>query len=90
MTWLSKRVKYMSQQVLKVDDNVVPEFTLRPLHTSEMHSNTEDKKRELFDELTDGRWRTSINTPPVSRKKPEDFEEHMDENEVTGVISEIE
>ena len=76
--------------MLRANDIVVPEFTLRPLHTSKMHSNKEDKKRELFDELTDGRWRTSINTPPVSRKEPEYFEEHMDENEVTGVISEIE
>ena len=76
--------------MLKVDDNVVPEFTLRPLHTSEMHSNTEDKKRELFDELTDGRWITSINTPPVLRKEPEYFEEDMDDNEITRFISEIE
>ena len=55
--------------MLRANDIVVPEFTLRPLHTSKMHSNKEDKKRELFDELTDGRWRTSINTPPVSRNQ---------------------
>ena len=41
----------MEQWVLKANGNVVPRCTTRPLNTSELSSETENRKRNFFDEL---------------------------------------
>ena len=56
----------MSQWVLKANGNVVPSRSTPPLHVDELHSKTEEKKRETFDALIERRWGTSITPPNVS------------------------
>ena len=61
----------MSQWVLKANGNVVPRRSTHPIHVYELHSNTEEKKPETFDDLIYRRWGTSI-TPPNVSNSPED------------------
>ena len=49
----------MAQWVLKANGNVVPRRTLRPLQTAELHSETEKRKRIIFNTLIEKRWGTS-------------------------------
>ena len=69
----------MAQWVLKVNGNVVPRCSLRPLQTAEIYSDSEKKKRELFDKLIYERYGDSINVvlpntdkPVTERNKDED------------------
>ena len=47
-----------------------------------IQSATEQKKRERFGRLIEGRWGTLINTPPTSSntKNTTDFEEYSDDD----------
>ena len=59
--------------MLKANGQVVPRKSLRPLRTSELHSPTEARKREVFDALIQRRWGDSINPPtPRSGDIPHD------------------
>ena len=65
----------MSQWILKGNGNVVARRSARPLHTAELHSPIEVKKRKVFDELIERRLGTSINPPkpePTSKTNPEE------------------
>ena len=81
----------MSQWVLKSNGKVVPRRTLRPLKPEELRSETETKKRNLFDKLVAKRWGTSIN-PPTELSETSDtmWEEYEDGDESPRVIPEIE
>jgi hypothetical protein len=48
---------------------------VRPLQTAEIHSPSELKKRQVFDELIERRHRTSINPPKPKVKQHESSEE---------------
>ena len=75
----------MTQWVLKANGNVVPRRTIRPLNTSELSSDTENKKRTLFDELIEKRWGTSVN-PPNDPLPSKDFLEYEDDDEDPHII----
>ena len=76
----------MAQWVLKANGNVIPRRTVRPLQVAEIHSETEKKKRKLFDELIERRWGTSINPPKaLQRQSTDDLEDSFD---YTGDIAE--
>ena len=81
----------MSQWVLKSNGKVVPRRTLRPLKPEELRSETETKKRNLFDKLVVKRWGTSIN-PPTELSETSDtmWEEYEDCDESPRIIPEIE
>jgi hypothetical protein len=80
----------MAQWILKANGNVVPRRTLRPLNTAELHSNTEAKKRKIFDALIEGRWGTSMSAPPMEIKDDDTFEEYQDDYEEPRIIPEVE
>lgn len=72
----------MAQWVLKANGNVVPRRSVRALHTAELHSPSEVKKRQVFDELIERRWGTSIYPPKpnqISKPDTETDEEPDDE-----------
>jgi hypothetical protein len=62
----------MAQWILKENENVVPRRTVRPLQVDEVHSPTEIKKREIFDDLIERIWGTSINPPKVEDENEND------------------
>jgi hypothetical protein len=67
----------MAQWILKVNGNVVPRRSTRPLKVDEIHSVQEIGKRALFDKCIEKRWGTSINPP--TQKDAEDAK--LDDNE---------
>ena len=81
----------MCQWVLRANGNVVPRRTLRPLRVDEIHSNVEQKKRDTFDALIEGRWGTST-TPPNESKNPKEdpWEEYSYDDESPRQIPDIE
>jgi hypothetical protein len=80
----------MSQWILKANGNVVPRRTVRPLSIAEKHSETEEDKRKLFDQLIKQKWGTSA-FPPSKYTPPEDeMDEYRDEDEEPRVIPEHE
>ena len=79
----------MIQWILKADGNVVPRRTSRPLHTSEINSETEKWKRQIFDELIEARWGTAISAPPKPSKvegEGDDFVAYEDDDETPRLI----
>ena len=46
----------MAQWILKANGNVVPLRSSRPLKTDEVHSEKEQAKRKVFDDLIERRW----------------------------------
>ena len=62
----------MAQWVLKANGRIVPRRTCRPLNTSELHSPTEKRKRDVFNRLIEAKLGTSINPP---RNDPADIDE---------------
>ena len=56
----------MAQQILKANGCVVPRRNAVPLITTKMNSETEDKKRTMFDQLISKRWVTSLSPPDVT------------------------
>ena len=79
----------MCQWILKSNGKVVPRRTVRRLLDAELHSETEKRKRKLFDELITRRWGTSFNPPPQP-VIPDNFEEYEDDNEEPRLIPEME
>ena len=53
----------LSQWVLKSNGNVVPRRTVRALQLAEVHSDTEKRKRDIFDGLIERRWGSPMSTP---------------------------
>ena len=84
----------MCQWVLKGNGKVVPRRSVRPLNPSEIHSEVEIKKRQVFDELIERRHGTSINPPKPMKGDPDtaepDFETDFVDNGQTGDLPDIE
>lgn len=81
----------MTQWILKANGNVVPHRSPRKLSIAELHSETEQRKREIFDKLIERRWGTAINPPPIPKSEGDsDFEEYADDDEDPRVIPETE
>lgn len=81
----------MAQWILKANGNVVPRRSPRKLTVAELHSETEAKKRKVFDVLIEKRWGTAINPPPTPKDdKDNDLEEYSDDHEDPRVIPETE
>jgi len=81
----------MAQWILKANGNVVPRRSLRPLNTAEKHSESEEKKRDIFNTPIEQRWGTSAFPPPEKGLPPEDeLEEYGDDDEEPRVIPEHE
>ena len=81
----------MCHWILKSNGKVVPRRTHRPLTTAERHSNTEQRKRRLFDDLIEERWGTSINpSTNLQSESFDDFEEYEDNHESKRIIPDIE
>ena len=77
----------MVQWVLEPNGRVVPWRTSRPLNTAEINSETENKKREIFDALIKGKLGTSSNAP---KDELQDFEAYEDEDDKPVTIPENE
>jgi hypothetical protein len=90
----------MAQWIIKPNGNVVPCRTVRPLQVDEVHSPTEIKEREIFDELIERRWGTSINWPKVkdenenendpNKPHPEDWDYYEDDDKAPRTVPNIE
>jgi hypothetical protein len=83
----------MAQWILKANGNVVPRRSPRPLTVAELNSETEQKKRSIFDTLIEKRWGTAISPPQQSKHDDDEdreFEEYADEDESARVIPETE
>jgi hypothetical protein len=80
----------MAQWILKANGNVVPQRSSRPLKTDEVHSEQEQSKRKIFDELIKRRWGTSINPPMKPDEDIEESEEYEYDDEVAWTVPEIE
>jgi hypothetical protein len=65
----------MCQWILKANGKVLPRRSVRPLQTAEIHSPSELKKRQVFDELIERRHGTSINPPKPKVQQHESSEE---------------
>ena len=79
----------MNQWVLKVNGNIVRRCSLWPLQTAEIYSDSEKKKRELFDKLIYERYGDSINVLLPNSNKLE-MERYEDEDEPAKSIPQIE
>ena len=86
----------MCQWILKANGRVVPRRTCRPLTTSELHSEVEKKKRQVFDDLIEGRLGSPINPPRQNVKavksdydSEDDFIEYEDDEEEPQTTPEI-
>ena len=88
----------MSQWILKANGKVVPRRSCRPLTTAEINSESEQKKRRIFDELIEGRWGNTINPRKSNIRMPrkskkdlsDDFIEYEDDEEDPRIIPETE
>jgi hypothetical protein len=79
----------IAQWTLKANGNVVLRRTVRPLNMAGLHSDTEIKKRAIFDALIEGRWGTSMSAPPEETSE-DTFEEYWDNDEEQHVIPDVE
>ena len=64
--------------VLKSNGNVVPCRTVRALQLAELHSDTEKRKRDVFDALIESRWGSPMST---SNKDDADMTTDTEDNE---------
>ena len=81
----------MAQWVLKVNGNIVPRCTARPLTVAESHSTTELKKRGTFNALVEKRWGTSMSPPPVPKDDAESvLDEYEDDDENKQLVPDVE
>ena len=78
----------MAQWLLQANGYVIPRCTCRPLKTSEIHSEVEKKKRQIFNELIVTRWGTAAE-PPAKPPPESDFIEYEDEDEQPRLIPEL-
>ena len=81
----------MAQWKFNSNGYVVPRRTLPPLHVNDIHSPEEHKKRNIFGDLIERWWGTSINPPPVSTTRNDNiWEENEDKDESAWIIPNIE
>ncbi len=91
----------MAQWVLKANGRVVPRRTVRSLTIAELHSDTEKRRREIFDGLIERRWGTAMIPPPIDspvrqkdyRRKEHDSDEwepYQDGDETPREFADIE
>jgi hypothetical protein len=84
----------MCQCVLKGNGKVVPRRSVRPLNPSEIHSEMEIKKGQVFDESIKRRHGTSINPPKPMKGNPDTTKPNYDivdvDNELAGDLPDIE
>jgi hypothetical protein len=80
----------MAQWVLKANGNVVPRRTHRPLRVAEIHSPSEEKKRQVFDALIERRWGTSMSPPKVDPEVKPDMEPYEDDQEGERTVPDTE
>ena len=71
----------MAQGVLTSKGTIVPRRTIRKLNTSELHSETEKRKRQLFDDVIRKKLGDAIQQP--TRPLPRDFVPYSDGVEPT-------
>ena len=69
---------------------VVPRRSPRKLSVAELHSETEAKKRGIFDTLIERRWGTAINPPPILKDEEDSFEEYADDDQDPRIVPETE
>ena len=80
----------MAQWVLKASRLVVPRRSVRPLHQSEVHSPSEQSKRQAFDALIERRYGNSIVAPTTPAEGCETTEPYEDDGQQQFTIPDIE
>jgi Reverse transcriptase (RNA-dependent DNA polymerase) len=81
----------MCQWILKANGKVVPRRSMRPLTIAEIHSPIELKRQQVFNELIERRWGTSINPPkPQAEDDEHEFENYEDDDEPMKHVPDIE
>lgn len=80
----------MCQWILKANGRVIPNRTVRPLTTAEQYSETERKKREIFDALIERKHGTATTPPKKVKQRDNEFDEYEDDDESPRVVPEIE
>ena len=80
----------IAQWVLKANGLVVPRLSVRPLHQSEVHSPSEQSKRQAFDTLIERRYGNSIVVPTMPAKGCETTEPYEDDGQQQFTIPDIE
>jgi hypothetical protein len=87
----------MAQWILKSNGEVVPRRSHRPLKTEEIHSETENEKRSIFNDLIEKRHGTATrpsNTDAEKNDNPgnhwNEYEEYEDEDEMARVVEDTE
>ena len=80
----------MAQWVLKANGLVVPRRSVRPLHISEVHSPSEQSKRQAFDALIERRYGNSIVTPTMPAEGCKTTEPYDDDGQQQFTTSDIE
>ena len=71
----------MAQWILKANGRVVPRRTAIPLTISQQNSESEKKKRVLFDKLIAERWGSSISPAPIQIDSENELEPYKDLDE---------
>ncbi|GAX21971.1 hypothetical protein FisN_16Hh038 [Fistulifera solaris] len=72
----------MAQWVLKANGRVVPRRTVRSLTIAKLHSDTEKRRREIFDGLIERRWGTAMTPPPIdSPVRRKDYRRNDSDND---------
>ena len=74
----------LSQWVLKSNGNVVPWWTVWALQLAELHSDTEKRKRDIFDALIERRWGSPMSTPNKDDADITTDTDEVDDNETTS------
>ena len=80
----------MAQWVLKANGLVVPRRSVRPLHQSEVHSPSEQSKRQAFDALIERRYGNSIVAPATPAEGYKTTEPYEDDGQQQFTIPDIE
>mmetsp|Transcript_26699 Transcript_26699/g.37842 ORF Transcript_26699/g.37842 Transcript_26699/m.37842 type:complete len:775 (+) Transcript_26699:4067-6391(+) len=81
----------MCQMILKANGTTVPKRTVRPLTVAEIHSDSEKKKRNVYDRLIEARHGTSINPPSKEKVKSDnEWDPYVDEDEAPMEMPETE
>ena len=81
----------MAQWILKANGRVVPRRTAVPLNIAKLNSETENKKRTIFDQLISKIWGTSISPPDISDHAEHDkiHDPYEDEDEPACAMPEF-
>ena len=81
----------MAQRILKSNGRVIPRRTAVPLNIDQLNSETEKKKRTIFDQLISKIWGTSISPPDISDHAEHDkiHDPYEDEDEPAHAMPEF-